>query len=181
VNALRFARAFVLVVASFVSVSTAAARPALADDRAAFSGSFSVELKTSAQRALPLFDPVGEAVWSPGWAPAFARESDRTVLPEGAVFTTRGHGDRPTTWVLQRYDRRAGEIAYTVFAPEEAVLAIHIGVREIAPGTSTALVRYDVVATSVAGDRFVQEFRSSFPHMQPHWQHALDAAIAHRP
>ena len=176
-NGVRLLHALALVAA----LCAAAAQSALAEDRAAFSGSFSVVLKTPPQRALPLFDPVGEAAWAPGWAPVFARESDRTALPDGAVFTTRGHGERPSTWVLQRYDRRAGEIAYTVFDPADVVVGIHVIVRERAPGTSEALVRYDVVATSVAGDRFVQEFGSSFAHMQAHWQHALDVAVAHQP
>ena len=169
-------RALALVAA----LCATAAQGALAEDRAAFSGSFSVVLKTPAQRALPLFDPVGEAAWAPGWAPVFAREADRTTLPDGSVFTIRGHGEQPSTWVLQRYDRRAGEIAYTVFDPQGVVVAIHVTVRERAPGASEALVRYDLVATSAAGDRFVQEFGSSFQHMQPHWQHAVDAALAHQ-
>jgi len=158
----------------------ACAQSAVADERAAFSGSFSVMLKAPAQQALPLFDPVGEAAWAPGWAPVFARASDRAALPDGSVFTTPGHGDQASTWVLQRYDRSAGEIVYTVFDPQGVVVAIHITVRERSPGASEALVRYDLVATSAAGDRFVQEFGSSFPHLQPHWQHALDAALAHQ-
>jgi hypothetical protein len=174
---MRSLRALAIVVA----LCAAAARSALAEDRAAFSGSFSVVLKTTPQRALPLFDPVGEAAWAPGWAPVFARESDRTTLPDGAVFTTRGHGEHSSTWVLQRYDRRAGEIVYTVFDPQDVVVGIHVTVRERAPAASEALVRYDLVATSADGDRFVQEFGASFAHLQPHWQHALDAAVAHQP
>ncbi|HEV3086092.1 MAG TPA: hypothetical protein VGX96_02620, partial [Candidatus Elarobacter sp.] len=77
-------------------------------------------------------------------------------------------------------DRRAGEIAYTVFDPEHAVVTIRIAVRERGPGNAEALVRYDLVATSEAGDRFVQEFGASFPHMRRHWQDALDTAIAHQ-
>ncbi len=173
----RWIRALAIVAA----LCATAAQSALAEDRTAFSGSFSVVLKTPPEHALPLFDPVGEAAWAPGWAPVFARESDRTALPDGTVFTTRGHGERPSTWVLQRYDRHAGEIVYTVFDPQDVVVGIHVTVRERAPAASEAVVRYDVIATSAAGDRFVQEFGSSFPRMQPHWQHALDAAIAHQP
>jgi hypothetical protein len=168
------------LTAALALAAASTALPASGSDRAVFSGSFNVTMKTAAPRALSLFDPVGEAAWAPGWAPVFARESDRTALPDGAVFTTRGHEGGTTTWVLQRYDRRAGEIAYTVFDPEHAVVTIRIAVRERGPGNAEALVRYDLVATSEAGDRFVQEFGASFPHMRRHWQDALDTAIAHQ-
>lgn len=150
----------------------------LAADRAAFSGSFTVTLKTSADRALPLFDPVGEARWSPGWAPVFARESDRATLADGTVFTAPGHGERLSTWVLQRYDRPGRQIAYTVYDPDGVVAGIRIAVRDSAGGMSEALVRYDVVATTDAGERYVRDFAAAFAHLAPHWQHALDAALA---
>lgn len=171
----RFAYASAFAVAMF-----AVASPAFAQDRASFSGSFTVVLAASPERALPLFDPVGEAAWAPGWKPVFARASDRASLPNGTVFTTRSHGGRTTTWLLQRYDRAAGEIAYTVFTPDETVVSIHITVRARPPDSSEAVVRYDVVAVSAAGDAFVRDFAASFPHMQPHWQHALDDAVARR-
>jgi hypothetical protein len=151
---------------------------ARAADRAAFSGSFTVTLKTSADRALPLFDPVGEARWSPGWAPVFARDSDRAALPDGTVFMAAGHGERLSTWVLQRYDRPGRQIVYTVYDPDGVVAGIRIAVRDSAGGTSEAVVRYDVVATTDAGDRFVRDFAAAFAHLGPHWQHALDAALA---
>jgi hypothetical protein len=178
----RSARAsLVRAVAIVVALSATAAPPASAGERAAFSGSFSVALRAPAAQALPLFDPLGEARWAPRWEPVFARASDRTTLPEGAVFTTRGDDGRPMTWLLQRYDRRSGEIAYAVFVPDDAVISIRIVVHDRTPGTSEAQVSYDVVAISTAGDRFVQDFRTSFPHMQPHWQRALDAATDRRP
>jgi hypothetical protein len=162
---------------ALAAVTIAAAQPAIAEDRASFTGSFTVAMSTPAERGLPLFDPVGEAAWAPGWAPVFARDADRASLPGGTVFTTRDH-DRTTAWVLQRYDRQRREIAYTVYDPGEAVVSIRISVRERGAAASEALVRYDVVATSPAGDRFVRDFAAAFPHRQPHWQHAVEAAIA---
>jgi hypothetical protein len=154
-------------------------RAAEAEDRAAFSGSFTVTLKSPADRALHLFDPAGEAAWAQGWAPEFAREADRTTLADGTVFTTRGAGGAALTWVLQRYDRAAHEIAYTVYKPDGVVVAIHIAVRDAAAGGSAAVVRYDLVATTAEGDRYVRDYATTFPHMAPHWQAALDAIPAH--
>lgn len=148
-----------------------------AADHATFSGTFTVAVKAPADRALALFDPVGEAAWAPGWAPVFARETDRASLPDGTVFTTRGHGGGTTTWVLQRYDRRAHEIAYTAFDAEGAVVAIRIAVRDRTQGGSEATVRYDLAATTDAGDGLVHGFGSQFPHMEAHWQAALDAVV----
>jgi hypothetical protein len=165
-----------LGVSAAVLSSGTAARGA--EERATFSGSFTVTLKAPADRALHLFDPVGEAAWAKGWEPSFAREADRETLPEGTVFTTRGVGGALSTWVLQRYDRQAHEIAYTVYKPDGVVVAIRVALRDVAGG-STALVRYDLVSTTDAGDRFVRDFAVTFPHTGPHWQAALDAAGAH--
>jgi hypothetical protein len=150
-----------------------------AADHASFSGTFTVTVKAPADRALSLFDPVGEAAWAPGWAPVFARDADRASPADGAVFTTRGHGGGTKTWVLQRYDRRAHEIAYTAFDEAGAVFGIRVAVRDRAQGGSEATVRYDLVATTETGDRVVHAFESQFPQMEPHWQAALDAAVLH--
>jgi len=165
-------------LAFVAAAAVGTAQPAVADDRATFSGTFRIEMQAPAERTLTLYDPVGESAWAPGWAPVFARAADRRALPDGTVFVTRDHGDRPTTWVLQRYDRVQREIAYITYTPDEAVVAIHISVRDRAAGTSEAEVRYELVATTPAGDSFVQSFGSHFAHMQPHWQQAIDAALA---
>lgn len=164
--------------AGILAMVFAVTLPASAEDRASFSGSFTLVLAAAPALVLPLFDPVGEAAWAPGWEPVFARESDRAALPEGTVFTTSDHGGRPTTWLLHRYDRAGGEIAYAVFKPDATVVTIRISVRARPPESSEAVVRYDVVAVSSVGDRSVHEFGASFAHMQPHWQHALDGAVA---
>jgi hypothetical protein len=165
-------------LAFVAAAAVGTAQPAAAGDRATFSGAFRIEMQAPAERTLTLFDPVGEAAWAAGWAPVFARAADRSALPDGTVFVTHDHGDRPTIWVLQRYDRVQREIAYVNYAPDEAVVAIHISVRDRAAGTSEAEVRYDLVAATPAGDALVQSFGSRFPHMQPHWQQAIDAALA---
>ncbi|HEX3551295.1 MAG TPA: hypothetical protein VHT53_13005 [Candidatus Elarobacter sp.] len=160
------------------AAALAAGSVAQAAERATFSGSFTVALRAQAAQAQHLFDPVGEAIWAPGWAPAFVRETDRTQLPDGTVFTTPGHGGSTMTWVLQRYDRAAHAIAYTVFAPAGAVVTIRIGLRDGASGGSTADVRYDLVATTEEGDAYVRDFAAQFAHYGPHWQSAIDAATA---
>ncbi|HEX3466419.1 MAG TPA: hypothetical protein VHS78_20415 [Candidatus Elarobacter sp.] len=167
-----------LRVLTIVALVLSVANAARAGDRAAFSGSFTVTLKASADTALHLFDPVGEAAWAKGWDPSFVREADRATLAEGTVFTTPGAAGTQTVWVLQRYDRQAHEIAYTVYKPDGVVVAIRIALHDTTPRGSAALVRYDLVATTDAGDRFVHDYAGSFPHMGPHWQAALDAVPA---
>lgn len=170
---------FALVAACAGVAVAALAAPASADDRATFSGTFTVALKAPAAQSQHLFDPVGETVWAAGWQPVFARDADRSALADGTVFTTPGHAGATQTWVLQRYDRAAHEIAYTVFDPIGAVVAIRIAVRDAAStGGSTADVRYDLVASSAAGDAFVRAFAAQFAHDGAHWQAAIDAATA---
>lgn len=161
-------------------VLLAGAAPARAAEHARFSGTFTVSLRVAADRALTLFDPVGESAWATGWEPVFAREADRATLAEGTVFTTRADGGVTTTWVLQRYDRRVHEIAYTAFHHDGRVAAIRVSVREGADGGSQATVRYDVVATTDAADAAVRVFATRFPHLEAHWQAAIDAALAKR-
>jgi len=165
-------------VLSGLVLALAAVQPVAAADRVTFGGSFTIRMSVPADRALHLYDPVGERAWAPDWSPQFMRDADAASLPEGTVFTTRGHGDRPSVWVLQRYDRTAHEIAYTTYVPDTAVVTIRIAVHDRPAGASEADVRYDLTSVSDEGDVFVRGFGEKFSHMQPHWQQAIDGALA---
>lgn len=66
----------------------------------------------------PLFGPIKESEWAPGWAPKIIYRT--SLIEEHMVFTTTSHhGQEPdSTWTLSRYNPENAFIEYTVFAPE---------------------------------------------------------------
>ena len=81
------------------------------------SQSFEVSLDAPVAEAAPLFGPVREKEWSPGWAPGFVNPAD-PVQREGVVFATpSGHGHTAGLWLLTEYDVEAGRVGYVVHEP----------------------------------------------------------------
>jgi hypothetical protein len=139
--------------------------------------SFTIHLDAPPAATAPLFGPVREAEWAPTWTPRFLHPAAPAQV-EGAVFTTDGpHGT--LTWLLSRFDERAGVIDYEVLAPGYALTRISI---RVAPGrtanTSDAVVTYRRMALAPEANTYVEEFERHFESQGPHWQEAINAAIA---
>ena len=163
------AGAFALAAAA----SVAHAQPALRDA----SRSFTIELNAPPAAAFPLFGPVREGEWSPGWAPQFLHPAVPTQAA-GAVFVTEGeHGT--LTWLLSRYDEAAGEAAYEVIAPGRVLTRIAIRVTPAVQARhSIATVSYRRAALAPAGNADVEAFEHHFESQAAHWQGAINAALA---
>jgi hypothetical protein len=66
----------------------------------------------------PLFGPIREKEWAPGWDPTIIYPNG--VLAEAhMVFTSRlrDADQAESTWTISTYDPQGGFIEYTVFAP----------------------------------------------------------------
>jgi hypothetical protein len=166
-------RTYAGAIALAAAASLAHAQPALRDA----SRSFTVELDAPPAVAFPLFGPVREAEWAPGWKPKFLHPATPAQAP-GAVFLTEGeHGT--LTWLVSRYDEAAGEVAYEVLAPGYALTRITIRVAP-APtaGHSIATVGYRRAALSPSANAYVEAFERHFESQGPHWQAAINSALA---
>jgi hypothetical protein len=76
-----------------------AAALALAAVLAQRSQSFEIVLDATVAEAAPLFGPVREAEWAPGWAPHFVHPAS-AGQQEGAVFTTTTPKGYERLWTL---------------------------------------------------------------------------------
>ncbi|MCX6071409.1 MAG: hypothetical protein NTU91_11225 [Chloroflexi bacterium] len=77
-----------------------------------------IVLRGMPDEVFPLFGPIREQEWAPGWAPTIIHPSG--VLAEAhMVFTARSHDadEAECTWTISTYDPEHGSIEYTVFAP----------------------------------------------------------------
>jgi hypothetical protein len=130
------------------------------------------------EEATPLFGPVREGEWSPGWAPTFLHR------PEGgpddsAVFTTTTHSGYEQLWVLVEYDVGTGRVGYVVFTPGFSVLTITIRVADAGAGHSKAIVTYRRSALVPAANDEVESLDAAWAARQaPHWEAAINAALA---
>src|SRR5438132_11339958 len=80
------------------------------------SQSFTIFLKGSVADVTPLFGPVREAEWAPGWAPHFLHPPE-SGQREGTVFTTTTKDGKEKLWLLTAYDLSQGRVEYVFIAP----------------------------------------------------------------
>lgn len=137
----------------------------------------SLELAADADTVFPLFGPVREAEWSPGWKPGFVVPDPGLQSAEGAVFTT-GPADSPIVWVMTDYDPSARIVRYVHTIPGQAVTQMWIEVSPGSPQASRADVTYRFTALSAPGRDLLARFATGFPGFKAHWEHAIGSALA---
>ena len=148
--------------------------PALARE----SRTMRLQLSADADSVFPLFGPVRESEWSPDWSPRFLYPAAPAQGPDGAVFTTDGPGGAASVWVMTDYDAAARGVRYVILHPGLSVGELSIHVAPAGPRASTAEVTYRFTALGPAGNDAIARWVEHFPHMQPHWEQALNARLA---
>ena len=111
-----------------------------------------IVLRGTPDEVFPLFGPIREQEWAPGWAPSIIHPSG--VLAEAhMVFTARSHDadEAECTWTISTYDPEHGSIEYTVFAPGRLwTIAIRCGLGP-ADRTTRAEVTYTYTGVTDRG------------------------------
>jgi len=136
-----------------------------------------LQLHADADTAFPLFGPVREHEWSPDWSPQFLYPPAPAQGPDGAVFTTPGPDGQPSVWVMTDYDAAARRVRYVILHPGLSVGELSIGVAPAGQAASTAEVTYRFTALTAAGNASIARWVEHFPHMQSHWEGALNAHL----
>jgi hypothetical protein len=137
----------------------------------------------------PLYGPVEEAKWAPGWKPQWLypeRSSAETTLPErGWVFTTGKRSKDRKLWYLQKADFSLHEVSYFVHWPGRMAYTIDICAtrsadsKEMGNGTLTT-VTYDFVGTSVEGNKEIEERTGRPEHYveeMKHWRQLIQGYL----
>jgi len=124
--------------------------------------------------ALPLFTPLGEKAWSPGWDP-------RMVFPDGAagperdqVFTVSHPHGGEAVWVVDAFDPAEHRVEYLYVLPEHVVCRIAVQCEPDGPGATRARVTYTMTGLSEAGNRIVGELTpEAFAKRMTHWEELI--------
>jgi hypothetical protein len=137
-----------------------------------------VALHAGAAEAFPLFGPVREMDWDPGWKPEFRFPTDRSQSAAGAVFTVRHAGsDLESTWIMDVYDTTTRTIRYVRVIPGSTAMQLDIVVAPTGPASSVATVTYTMTGLSEAGNAAIARFVETFPHRQAQWEQVLNHFI----
>ena len=136
---------------------------------------FRITLHGSADKTFPLFDPIREGVWSPGWDPHLTSTGR---VAEGMAFTTEDHGKR-SVWYVDRYDLAQRRLRY-VIVRDDVVSELDIHVEPVDATHSEATVRHVQTALTPAAADAVRAMASSFPNQGPHWEAAINGYLDKR-
>jgi hypothetical protein len=140
--------------------------------------SFIIKLNGSVADVTPLFGPVREAEWAPGWSPHFIYPA-HGVQREGAVFTTASGYGKARLWLLTTYDVRNGRVEYVVMTP--GVTANEIKIRVVPDGEQhcKATITYRRSALAPEGNEEVAKLDAHWAEeQQVHWETAINEALA---
>ena len=140
--------------------------------------SFTIRLNGSVTEVAPLFGPVRESEWAPGWKPRFLHPSGG-AQQAGAVFTTPGADGRERLWMLTDYAPDQGRIGYVVITPAFTANQINIRVRPDDDHYSEAIIMYRHSALSPEGNKEVSKLDATWAEQQrAHWEAAINALLA---
>jgi len=140
--------------------------------------SFTIVLNGSVADVTPLFGPVREAEWAPGWSPRFIHPA-RALQREGAVFNTTNDDGKDRFWLLTTYDPGNGRVEYVAITP--AFTANEIKIRVVPDGEqhSKATITYRRSALAPEANDEVAKLDAHWAAQQRmHWEAAINEALA---
>jgi hypothetical protein len=125
-------------------------------------------------RVFPLFTPVGERAWAPGWDPEMLSGHEE----RGSVFRTRAHGAE-TLWIVAAYEPEHGRVSYARLKHGSNFGLVDVECRDVGTVSEVA-VRYTLTGITHEGEAFVREFLAPnhYDAFIREWQRALTDALA---
>jgi len=136
-----------------------------------------VRVLATPDEALPLFTPIGEKAWSPGWDPRMVYPGGDAGPEPDQVFTVSHPHGGEAVWVVDAFDPRAHRVEYLYVLPEHVVCRIRVHCDPDGPHATRATVTYTMTGLSDAGNRIVEDLTAdAFARRMAHWEDW----IAHR-
>jgi Polyketide cyclase / dehydrase and lipid transport len=111
------------------------------------------------ERVFPLFDPVNEAKWVPGWS-IEPIEPVPFRMEKNAVFLTAADG-HTAVWTVVRFDPALHEVEYLVVVPGFQQRWVAVRCIETADGTEVT-VSYTVTALGPPGGAALRRYDEDF-------------------
>jgi hypothetical protein len=160
-----------------VSLAAEAHTPAVGDQVAHVSNSFSFTVPASLHDATPLFGPEGERCWAgTEWNPQLLFPLPGKDV-EGAVFTVQ-HGDHSSVWVNTRFDLEAGRMQYVVVLPDLLVSTIDVALHVIDATHTRVDVTYIRTALRPEGNEHVVAMGRHDREQGPDWERSIKTYLA---
>jgi hypothetical protein len=166
--------ALMILLCGLTQIRPVVAVPAVPEQR---TQSFTIVLKGPVADVTPLFGPVREAEWAPGWVPHFLHPSEG-AQGEGVVFTTTTSIGRDRLWLLTVYDVNEGRVEYVVVTP--GLTANEVKIRVVPDGDRQcrATITYRHSAIAPEGNEEVNKLGGYWAQQQrAHWETAINAAL----
>ena len=128
------------------------------------------------QRVFPLFSPLGERAWVPGWNPEILSPRG-AEWEQGMVFRTASE-DTEAVWVVAEFDQRAHRVVYYRTEPGRLVARVEVSCQEVDQQRTRAMVTYSYVGLSDAGNAHIDEWsESAYASKMAHWQEAINGSL----
>ncbi len=137
-----------------------------------------IRLNAGTERVFPLFGPVKEKLWAPGWEPRLTHPTDKDVA-EGMVFTIDDpHGT--WYWTVTQYDPALHTIAYANVTAGYMLNRIVIRCRALGANETEASVTYQHTGLNEKANQFVDSMdEKAYAAKMQHWQEAINYALQH--
>ena len=131
-------------------------------------------------RVFPMFTPLGERAWAPGWSPEFLDpQGGRTR--EGIVFRT-GDGRDETLWTCTEWRPAEHRVRYVRVSSATRFGFVNVACRQLEPGRTEAEVGYRFVALNPDGEAWLEGFTAEvFVEMIEGWRPLVDAWLEAHP
>ncbi len=123
--------------------------------------SHTIELRGPRDEIFPLFSPLGEKLWVPGWDPTFHYPCSGELV-EGAVFTTNKEGEADTIWCVVEYEPDDFRVKYLRVTPGSRVAVVEVRCEETPGGATRAHVTYTFTALSDEGNTYLAAFNEAY-------------------
>jgi len=125
----------------------------------------------------PLFSPLGETLWVPGWAPELLHPAG-TPWERGQIFRTRERGGE-VVWVVTELDPAAHRVEYHRVEPSHYVARVSVGCRAIGDDATDVRTSYAYVGLSEEGNAEIAGMSAAaYDTKMRRWKDLIDA---HRP
>jgi hypothetical protein len=138
-----------------------------------------IALNGPIERVFPLFSPLGERAWVPGWDPEILSPRN-AKWEQGMVFRTASeNGD--VVWIVAKLDRRAHRVVYYRTEPGRLVARVEVTCRETDEHRTEATVVYSYVGLSDAGNAEIAEWSdSSYAAKMADWERTINDLLQKR-
>ena len=132
-----------------------------------------IRLAGAIDKVFPLFGPVREKDWAPGWDPEIVYPAGAEVA-EGMVFRTHDKSGE-TFWVITHFDAAGHSIAYANVTPGYIVNRIMIHCTAAGANETECSVTYAHVALSEHANNFIEHMDDkAYAAKMTHWQEAIN-------